>query len=128
MSQAGLRGAIFAICAPSEQERENPLPRDDGVIEFELAAEVPHRDAAAFATAAASRLLALERDGHLRIARTVADLDAAVADDGPPVAVMLFEGAEAVDSDLEALVLWHAIGLRALGPVWSRPSRFGHGV
>jgi membrane dipeptidase len=128
MSQAGLRGAIFAVCAPSEQERGNPLPRDDGVIEFELAAEVPHRDAAAFATSAASRLLKLESDGHLRIARTVDDLDAAVADDGPPAAVMHFEGAEAIDPDLESLVLWHAVGLRSLGPVWSRPNRFGHGV
>ncbi len=116
------------MCAPSEQGREDPLPRDDGVIEFELAAEVPHRDAAAFATAAAARLLMLERDGHVRIARTVADLDAAVADDGPPVAVLHFEGAEAIDTDLESLVLWHAVGLRSLGPVWSRPTRFGHGV
>jgi membrane dipeptidase len=128
MSEVGLRGAIFAVCAPSEHGREDPLPRDDEVIEFELAAEVPHRDAAAFATAAAARLLTLERDGHLRIARTVADLDAAVADDGPPAAVLHFEGAEAIDTDLESLVLWHSVGLRSLGPVWSRPTRFGHGV
>ena len=37
-------------------------------------------------------------------------------------------GAEAIDPDLEALELWHAAGLRSLGPVWSRPNAFGHGV
>ena len=45
----GVRGAIFAVFAPSENERWEPLPRDDDVVEFELAAEVPHRDAAATA-------------------------------------------------------------------------------
>jgi membrane dipeptidase len=29
---------------------------------------------------------------------------------------------------LEALELWYAAGLRSLGPVWSRPTVFGHGV
>jgi membrane dipeptidase len=29
---------------------------------------------------------------------------------------------------LEALELWYAAGLRSLGPVWSRPNAFGHGV
>ena len=38
------------------------------------------------------------------------------------------EGAEAIDPDLEALALWYAAGLRSLGPVWSRPNAFGHGV
>jgi membrane dipeptidase len=38
------------------------------------------------------------------------------------------EGAEAIDPGLEALELWYAAGLRSLGPVWSRPNAFGHGV
>jgi membrane dipeptidase len=128
MRSGGLRGAIFAVFAPSENERWEPLPRDDGVVEFELAAEVPHREAAAIASSAAGRLLALERAGKLRIARSVADLDAAAADDGPPAAVLHLEGAEAIDPELEALDLWYAAGLRSLGPVWSRPNRFATGV
>jgi membrane dipeptidase len=47
---------------------------------------------------------------------------------GPPVAVLHLEGAEAIDADLEALDYWYAAGLRSLGPVWSRPNWFGHGV
>ncbi|MFZ1431466.1 MAG: dipeptidase, partial [Geminicoccaceae bacterium] len=43
-------------------------------------------------------------------------------------AVLHIEGAEAIDPGLEALDVLHAAGLRSLGPVWSRPNIFGHGV
>ncbi|MFL5865119.1 MAG: dipeptidase, partial [Solirubrobacteraceae bacterium] len=93
------------------------------------AAPVAHSVAAAFAARAAGRLAALERAGHVRIARSVADLDAVRADDeSPPAAVLHLEGAEAIDPDLEALDHWYAAGLRSLGPVWSRSNDFGHGV
>src|ERR1039458_3401551 len=117
----GVRGAMFAIFTPSASDVRTPVARDDGVLEFELAREISHERAAAFAAAAAGRLLALERDGHVRLARRVADLDAAHDDHGPPVAVMHLEGAEAIDPALEALDLWYAAGLRSLGPVWGRP-------
>jgi membrane dipeptidase len=128
MRAGGVRGGIFAVCAPSPGEHWEPVRRDDGVLEVELAAPVGHADGAAFAAVAAGRLLELERAGHVRVARSVADLDAAARDDGPPVAVLHLEGAEAIDSDLEALELWYAAGLRSLGPVWSRPNAFGYGV
>lgn len=128
MREGGVRGAIFAVCAPSLDENWEPVAREDGVLEIELAAEVPYRDAAAFATAAAGRLAALERAQEVRIARTISDVDVAHADSGPPVAVLHFEGAEAIDTDLESLELWYAAGLRSLGPVWSRPNAFAHGV
>ena len=41
---------------------------------------------------------------------------------------MHLEGAEPLDVCLEALDAWHAMGLRSVGPVWSRPNRFGNGV
>ena len=41
---------------------------------------------------------------------------------------MHMEGAEAIDEGLDALYAFHAMGLRSLGPVWSRPTIFGHGV
>jgi membrane dipeptidase len=47
---------------------------------------------------------------------------------GKIAAILHFEGAEAIGEDLDALHLWHAAGLRSLGPVWSRPTVFGHGV
>jgi membrane dipeptidase len=128
MRAGGMRGGIFAVFTPSARERKRPIPREDGVIEFALAPPVGQSRAAAHATGAAGRLFALERAGDLRIARTAADLDAAREDDGPPVAVLHLEGAEAIDPGLEALDTWYAAGLRSLGPVWSRPNRFAHGV
>ncbi len=129
MHRGGVRGAIFAVFTPSEGEHWDPLPRDDGVIEMELAAPVSYAAAAPVAIKAAGRLAALERTADIRIARSIADLDAVIDDDdGPPAAVLHLEGAEAIDEELEALDHWYAAGLRSLGPVWSRPNHFAHGV
>ena len=113
MRTGGVRGGIFAVFTPSP----------DG------ASAVEHAEAAADATAAAGRLLRLEQAGEVRLARGVTDLDAAHDDPAsPPVAVLHLEGAEAIDPELEALDQWYAAGLRSLGPVWSRPNAFAHGV
>ena len=128
MAQAGVRGAIFAVFTPSEPDSHELVPRADGVIEFEYAEPVPQPVAAGDASAAAGRLMALERAGHVRLARGAADLDLAVEGEGPPGAVLHLEGAEAIDPELEALELWYAAGLRSLGMVWSRANAFAHGV
>jgi membrane dipeptidase len=128
MRAGGLRGGIFSLFTPSRGARKRPLHRRDGVIEFEFGPRVDHRRAAADAAAAAGRLLALERDGRLRVARDAADLDLALLSDDQLIAVMHLEGAEAIDERLEALDFWFEAGLRSLGPVWSRPNAFGHGV
>ena len=127
MRAGGMRGGIFAVFTPSARERKRPLRRRRGVVEFELSPPVGQRKTAAHATEAAGRLLALERSGEVRVAREIADVDAA-RDGGPPAAVLHLEGAEAIDTGLEALDLWRGAGLRSLGPVWSRPNAFGHGV
>ncbi|MFL5824668.1 MAG: dipeptidase [Solirubrobacteraceae bacterium] len=128
MRAGGMRGGIFAVFTESRHSPMRPVPRADGGFEFELASRVsPHR-AAAESSAAAGRLMAWERAGRLRVGREIEHLDAALSDDGPPVAVLHLEGAEAISPSLEALELWYAAGLRSLGPVWSRPNAFGHGV
>ena len=105
------------------------MPRDDGVVEFEPAPPVEHAVAAADASAVAGRLLALERAGKVRVARSRRAISIAPQrDDGPPVAVLHLEGAEAIDPGLEALELWYEAGLRSVGPVWSRSNAFAHGV
>jgi membrane dipeptidase len=124
----GLAASIWAIFTSSPGAGPLFVPSDDGRgYDVPLDPPVEHGTAAAFATAAAGRLQRLEADGHVRIARTAADLDAA-ANGGPHAAILHLEGAEAIDADLHALEHWHAAGLRSLGPVWSRPNAFGHGV
>jgi membrane dipeptidase len=140
MREAGVRAAFFAVwVAPDspphsatdagEARPENPgQPDAVGGRRFDLPPAVELTHAATAATRAAGRLLGLERAGALRVARSVSDLDAVRDGDVPPAAILHLEGAEAIDSDLESLELWYAAGLRSLGPVWSRPTAFGHGV
>lgn len=115
MRVGGIRGAIFAIFTPSRGAYDEGRP-------------VSHNRAAAHASAATGRLLALERSGHISLARGIEDFDRAFAGEGPPLAVLHLEGAEAIDTELEALELWYEAGLRSLGPVWSRPNVFAYGV
>jgi membrane dipeptidase len=128
MRAGGIRGAIFAVFTDSGGGHDVEVARDDGVLEWEYAPPLAHDLAAADATAVAGRLLALDRDGAVRVARRIEDVDAARWDAGPPAAVLHFEGAEPIDPALESLELWYAAGLRSLGPVWSRANAFAHGV
>ena len=124
----GFAGGIFALFTPTPREHEPHFAVGaDGSMEAELDEPIGQDIAAPYATRAAGRLLALERDGHVRLVRGPGELDAA-REAGVLAAVMHLEGAEAIDAGLEALELWHAAGLRSLGPVWSRPNAFAHGV
>ena len=72
-------------------------------------------------------LLELERLGALSVVRSAADIRNCMSQ-GRMAAIFHIEGAEAIDADLHSLDVFHAAGLRSLGPVWSRPNIFGHGV
>jgi membrane dipeptidase len=128
MRKGGVRGGIFSVFTESVGAHERLVPRDDGVLEFEYPPPVDHVVAAADAASVAGRLVGLERAGEVRVARTIADVDRARDDDGPPLAVLHLEGAEAIDPGLECLEFWYAAGLRSLGPVWSRANAFAWGV
>jgi membrane dipeptidase len=132
MREGGFAGGMFAIYIPS--------PLDEDVAEFEarmnrppydlpLPAPVPLTTAQPMALAMAGHLMWMERasDGAFRLCRTAAEIDAARAS-GVIAGVMHMEGAEAIDEGCDALHAFHAMGLRSLGPVWSRPTLFGDGV
>lgn len=132
MQSAGFRGGIFAIYIPS------PTAHDDPDLEA-LMAKPPYdlplpklisaSDAGPIATVMAGHLLWMERasNGAFKICRSAPELRHTIAQ-GVIGAIMHMEGAEAIGPDLDALHLWHQAGLRSLGPVWSRPTIFGHGV
>jgi membrane dipeptidase len=65
--------------------------------------------------------------GKIRWATSVDEIEAG-RNEGKLVIVLHPEGAEAIDADLDELDQLYASGLRSLGPVWSRPNIFGHGV
>jgi membrane dipeptidase len=132
MRAGGFAGGFFAIYLPS------PVTHDDAGFMAQmdcppyalpLPEPIPFADALAPAFAAAGHLLWMERasEGAFRICRTAAEVRAAIAE-GVIAGIMHMEGAEAIDESLDALHSFHALGLRSLGPVWSRPTIFGHGV
>lgn len=133
MKAGGFAGGFFAIYIPSPPGPDAmDMATMDQVMNhppfaLPLPASVPLARAQAVALDMAGHLLALERTGTLSICRSVADIRAAMTA-GRIAAILHMEGAEAIDESLDALHVWHRIGLRSVGPVWSRPTIFGHGV
>ncbi|TRW98207.1 peptidase [Paracoccus sp. M683] len=129
LKQGGMVGGFFAIWVPAE---ENPNGADiarmmeNPPYAVPLAAEIPHDPALPHAFRQAAALRRMERTGTLDVVTSAADIRNSITD-GRIAAIMHIEGAEAI-RDMDALHLWHAAGLRSLGPVWSRPTIFGHGV
>lgn len=132
MRRGGLAGGFFAIWVPSDDGLALDLlnaKMDAPPYRLPLPPPVPERAALAIAIAQAGHLhwMARQSGGALVLARSAAEAQAAMQA-GRIAAVMHMEGAEAIGTDLDALHLFHAMGLRSLGPVWSRPTAFGHGV
>ena len=127
----GFAGGLFAIFVPSRNgatgpNGETPSPNaGSGAPLHSL--ELTPAQTAVFSMV--SLLLRIEREsqGRVRVCRTVADIEQRLAD-GVLAPVLHIEGAEAIDPDFELLDVLHEAGLRSLGPVWSRPNAFGHGV
>lgn len=123
-------GGLFAIFVPPAEKKV--APNQTPAPNFASTPEPPGVDMAEAqrtVLAMVSLLYRIERQakGHLRVCRTADDIDACL-DKKALAAVLHIEGAEAIDANFEMLDVLHAAGLRSLGPVWSRPNAFGHGV
>lgn len=132
MKQGGFAGGFFAIYIPSPAPKAGPdfeQMMDNPPYEVPLPELIGAEAAQPVALALAGHLLWMERAsaGQFRICRTAAELRDCLAT-GVIAGIMHMEGAEAIGADLDALYAFHAMGLRSLGPVWSRPTVFGHGV
>lgn len=130
MKKGGFVGGFFAVYVPSDSsgididalmtktEYDVPLP-----AELDLA---PSQQVTLHM---ASLLMRIERasNGAVKICRTAADLRHCL-DTGTLAAILHIEGAEGIDPNLHMLDVLYESGLRSIGPVWSRPNIFGHGV
>lgn len=129
MRAGGMVGGFFAIWVPSPDDPnagDHVRIMENPPFAMPLPPQIPHDEALPHAFAQAAALLSLERTGTLEVIRDTAQLRACIAA-GRIAAIMHMEGAEAIH-DAGALHLWHRAGLRSLGPVWSRPTRFADGV
>ena len=132
MQKGGFAGGFFAIYIPSP-------PVADGIDHMELMEHPPYHlplsdliadhDALPIAMAMAGHMLWMERSSHgaFKLVRSVAEIRDCMAR-GVIAGILHMEGAEAIGANLDALHAFHAMGLRSIGPVWSRPTIFGHGV
>lgn len=123
----GLAGGLSAIYVSGSDQPIDKPRADDGSYSTPLAVPLDRRAALDMALGLAATAFRIERAGGWRICRGFSDIEAAF-EDGVFACVLHMEGCEAIDEDLEALETFHAAGLRSLGPVWSRPNIFGHGV
>ncbi|WP_137110393.1 dipeptidase [Rhodobacter sp. SY28-1] len=132
MQSAGFAGGFFAVYIPSPETGDVAAYHtlmDNPPYDVPLPALIDHTSAQPVAVQMLGHLLWMERvsEGRFRWCRSAADIRAAMAA-GAVAGVIHFEGAEPIGPDLDALHLFHAMGLRSVGPVWSRPTIFGHGV
>ena len=132
MKAGGFAAGFFAIYIPSPVAHDAPdymALMDSPPYALPLPALIRHQDAQPVAYAMAAHMLWMERSsqGAFKVCRTLDDVKGCLAS-GVIAGILHMEGAEAIDEGLDALHAFHALGLRSLGPVWSRPTIFGHGV
>jgi membrane dipeptidase len=124
----GFGGGFFAIWVPSHGDFSAMMEEMKKTkYALPIADQISRPDAISPTMGEAAMLLRLEVAGALTICRTVAEIEACRAE-GRIAAIMHLEGAEAIDPNFHMLDVMYAAGLRSLGPVWSRPTRFGEGV
>jgi membrane dipeptidase len=130
--EGGFAGGLFSIYVGADPQAEPPagpvLGEHHGLqVGFPRQLTLEYAQRTSLAELGILFRLARDSDGQLRIVRTVADVEACLADDAI-AAVIHFEGAEAIDAGLDLLGVYYAMGLRSVGPVWSRANDFGEGV
>jgi membrane dipeptidase len=130
--RGGLAGGFFAIFSPDPshmQLTKEDLIFTEGGYEVRPLPAIDPTFAQQWTISVAARLFRLEREvqGQVKVACTVDELEECIQN-GILAIVLHFEGAEAIDPELDALEVFYQAGLRSLGPVWSRPNVFGYGV
>lgn len=120
----GLAGGFFAIWAPNDPASS---PDPTAAARHFPAIDAAGARTATFGQASIFAALCASRPEVIRACTSAREIDEARRD-GVIAAVLHLEGAEAIGPDLHELHLLHALGLRSLGPVWSRPNIFGAGV
>jgi membrane dipeptidase len=128
--QGGFAGGLFAIFVPSPGKTDRPTvdaPSPDVRGDAPMAPTV--ESAQSIVLRMFSLLFRIEEasQGRVRVCRSVSDIRGCI-NEGILAPVLHIEGAEAIDPNFELLDVLYAAGLRSLGPVWSRPNAFGHGV
>jgi membrane dipeptidase len=126
----GFGGGLFAMFVPSGSDRAGRRDAMSGVsYDVPFPPEVPVETALPVVLAMAAILFRIERAsaGRVKVCRSAGEVKQCL-ESGVLATVLHIEGAESIDADFRSLEVLHQSGLRSLGPVWSRPTAFAHGV
>lgn len=127
--QGGVAGGLFAVFCPSSGNFDFAAHRTADGVDMPLPQPLDLHPAQGFALRQVALFRRICRESQGRVVQCVTRAEIEAAMDADKLAVVLhLEGAEAIDPSFDALEVLHAAGLRSLGPVWSRPNIFGHGV
>lgn len=122
----GFGGGLFAMFSPSDSAMEATGMGGDS-YDLPLPPKLSRTDAIIPVLEQAAIFLRLDNACAIRHCTSVSEVEMALGR-GQIAAVLHLEGADCIDSEFLMLDVLYAIGLRSLGPVWSRPNMFGHGV
>jgi membrane dipeptidase len=125
----GFAGGMFACFVPSRKGEKQQVTRTVEGYEEAFPSTPSVADAQRTTLRLAADLYRIEAasGGQLKVVRTAAEIEDCIAK-GVVAASLHIEGAEAIDTGLDALEVFHQAGLRSIGPVWSRPNDFACGV
>ena len=131
--EGGLAGGFFAMFTPTPAMQDSAKKGgQQGMVEQFLKEKqqpVDRERALRMTMDMAGLMYRLEREsgGTFKVVLDVDELQTCL-DRDVMAAIFHIEGAEAIDPELDTLYTLYSMGLRSLGPVWSRPNAFGHGV
>lgn len=129
--EGGMFGGFFAVYTPGHELEPHwdHLNMVEGLAYPPPFGPVELTDAVRNTNRAVATILnwAADPAGRFRLVTSASEL-VQCKDQGVMAGILHFEGAEAIGPDLAALDVYHAAGLRSLGPVWSRPTLFAEGV
>ncbi len=132
MKKGGFGGGLFSIYVPSPANEDDDFEPEKMIgaeYDLPLPQEIPVDKALPQVLAMLALLFLLERQAKGRIKICTSTQEICECFGSGVIAVIIhLEGAEAIDDDFHSLEVLYQAGLRSIGPVWSRPSRFGHGV
>jgi membrane dipeptidase len=129
----GLNGGLFAIFTPGNPEISKN-DQQEGIVIYggkkgQMAKAIEYQYAYNHVNATMDYLDKLldEGKGEVILATDVQLLEDAICKEKLAI-VLHIEGCEAIDPELNNLHTFYQRGLRSIGPVWSRPTIFAHGV
>ena len=133
--KGGLGGGFFAMFTPNKKKTRPYADPTKGIggkgkkYKVPLPPKLKHSYALQFTNSMIAKLFKIvdEANGQVEIVTSAQRLEACLGEERFAV-IMHIEGAETIDTDLDALYVLHGAGLRSVGLVWSRPNKFAYGV